>query len=114
MPASFGLEYPHLHCTRVHNNGLQTPTSSMCKSTIHARVQQEDTRAPACTRQETRASLLRAPKTCARHASLRAPKDGSAHRRACKDTRATATRDAKMRTSKQLQGCDPVLSLPFF
>src|SRR4051812_23846055 len=33
-PASFGLECPQLHCTRVHNNGLQTPASSMCKSTI--------------------------------------------------------------------------------
>src|SRR5438309_7932425 len=25
--ASFGLERPHLHCTIVHNKGLQTPTS---------------------------------------------------------------------------------------
>src|SRR5438270_6359010 len=23
MPASFGLEWPHIHCTRVHNKRLQ-------------------------------------------------------------------------------------------
>src|SRR3954469_25624825 len=37
---------------------------------------------------------------------LRAPRDGRANRRACKDARAAATRDAKMRASEQLQECD--------
>src|SRR3954466_16111240 len=72
MPASFELECPHLHCTRVHNNGLQTPTSSMCKSTTHTCVHQEDTRAPTCMRQEKRASHLHASKRCVRHFPLRA------------------------------------------
>src|SRR4051812_22611538 len=48
MPASFGLECPHLHCTRVHNKRPQTPTSFMCKSTI------KDMRVP---RRYTRPSL---------------------------------------------------------
>src|SRR3954463_5040368 len=71
MPISFGLERSHLYCTRVHNSGLQTPTSSMCKSTTHTCMGQEDTRALACTRQETRASHLHASKRCASHSPLR-------------------------------------------
>src|SRR3954468_24068657 len=36
-PASFGLERPQLHCTRVHNKGLQTPTSPCARAqSIHA------------------------------------------------------------------------------
>src|SRR4051812_6909249 len=56
------------------------PTSSMCKSITHTCMSQEDTRAPACTRQETHASHLHAPKRCVRYSLLRALKDTRAHR----------------------------------
>src|SRR3954466_10117618 len=79
MPASFELECPHLHCTRVHNRGIQTPTSSMCKSTTHTCVHQEDTRAPACTHQETRASPLHTSKRCVHRSLLRTSKDTRSH-----------------------------------
>src|SRR3954467_2800951 len=92
MHASFGLECPHLHCTRVHNSGLQTPTSSMRKSTTYTCTRQEDTRAMACTRQETRASHLHASKRCVCHSSTRAKKTNTHNSflRACKDARAAS------------------------
>src|SRR5436190_4593938 len=67
MPASFGIERPHLHCTSVHNKGLQTPTSPCARAQSKTCMHQEDTRAPACTRQETHASPLHASKRCVRH-----------------------------------------------
>src|SRR3954471_6977119 len=80
MPASFGLKCPHLHCTRVHNKGLKMPTSPCARAQSKTCVRQEDTRAPACTRQETRASYLHASKRCVHYSLLRAFKDTRVHR----------------------------------
>src|SRR3954464_3609220 len=84
-----------------------------------ARVQMMPTPSPY-----TRAGDIRAPCLCVRprharatpaayvqdmHAPLflRAPRDGRANRRACKDACAATTRDAKMRASEQLRGVRP-------
>src|SRR4051812_41464366 len=91
MPASFGLECPHLHCIRVHNKRPQTPTSFMCKSTIKdmcaprrytrpslhaprgaciflARIQELPVSATSCTRwQDTRAGPYACIQRCTRH-----------------------------------------------
>src|SRR5436190_21318331 len=65
MPASFGLECPHLHCTRVHNKGLQMPTSSCARAQFKIRAPKKCPRLPplACVQEDTRVGLfLRVPK----------------------------------------------------
>src|SRR3954464_10273753 len=37
-PASFGLQCPHLHCTRVHNKRPQTPTSPCARAQLKTRA----------------------------------------------------------------------------
>src|SRR5436189_6442675 len=137
MPASFGLERPHLHCTRVHNKGLQTPTSPCARAQSKTCVHQEDTRALACTRQETRASLLHAskrcvrhplarvqdiraplpsvcaPKTCLRHSSLRAPQRWPCPVQRCTRHPLLLATQRCTRLSSY-ERCNPVLSPPFF
>src|SRR5436190_19845943 len=63
--------------------------------------------------QEMRAPLLlRASKTCARRSSCVRPKMAAPTGARAKDARATATRDAKMRVSEQLQKVRPSLVAP--
>src|SRR4051812_28403134 len=114
MPTSFGLERLHLHCIRVHNSGLQIPTSSMCKSTTHSCVLQEDTSASTCMRQETRASHLHASKRCVHRYLTRTLDDVCAHRRAQRSARPPAPHTEKMCASGQLQGSRPTLTAPVF
>src|SRR3954463_4896141 len=67
-PASFGLECPHLHCTRVHNKGLQMPTSSCARAQLKIRAPKRCPRLPPLARvqEDTRVGLfLRVPKMAA-------------------------------------------------
>src|SRR3954470_10001858 len=47
MPASFGLECSHRHCTRVHNKRPQTPTSPCARAQLKTRASKK---MPASTR----------------------------------------------------------------
>src|SRR3954463_11847530 len=76
MPALFGLECPHLHCTRVHYKGLQMPTSSCAKAQLKIRAPKK---MPASTSsgarpKDTRVSLLVRIQEIRASASLRASK----------------------------------------
>ena len=50
MPTSFGLECPHLHCTRVHNKGLQRPTSPCARAQLKTRAPKRCPRRPSLAR----------------------------------------------------------------
>src|SRR3954465_4723971 len=66
MPASFGLECSHLHCTRVHNKRLQTPTSPCARAQLKTRASKK---MPASTRvqEDARVYSSRArPRRCPR------------------------------------------------
>src|SRR3954464_13767239 len=129
MPASFGLECPHLHCTRVHNKGLRMPTSPCARAQPKTRASKRCPRRPQCVRpKDARVGLIHAWKdTCAvplcvhtemhapppctrlRHTRvgllLRAPKMAAlAWTRTKMRASPPATRVAKMHTSEQLQG----------
>src|SRR4051812_521743 len=76
MPAPFGLECPHLHCTRVHNKGLQMPTSSCAKAQLKIRAPKKmpaSTSAGMCPK-DTRVGLLACVQEIRVSASLRASK----------------------------------------
>src|SRR3954463_2222585 len=70
MPAPFGLECPHLHCTRVHNKGLQMPTSSCAKAQLKIRASKK---MPAPT------SSSAPPRRCPRSHLIHVWKDTRVH-----------------------------------
>src|SRR3954465_11868771 len=60
-PTSFGLECPHLHCTRVHNKGLQMPTSPCARAQLKTRASKRCPRRPPCVHpKDARVGLIRA------------------------------------------------------
>src|SRR3954471_16776213 len=66
MPASFGLECPHLHCTRVHNKRPQTSTSPCARAQLKTRASKK---MPASTRVQEDARVY-----CFWRASKRMPR----------------------------------------
>src|SRR3954471_22311930 len=125
MPAPFRLECPHLHCTRVHNKGLQMPTSSCAKAQLKIRAPKK---MPASTSsgarpKDTRVGLLACvqempasatsyarPRGHARRPPPAGAKDGRASMDACKDARvAPVARVVKMRGSGRLRSFDRVV-----
>src|SRR4051812_19002422 len=101
MLASFGLECPHLHCTRVHNKRLQTPTSPCARAQLKTRASKK---MPASTRVQEDARVYcfwraskRMPASTASGARPRGcprllppcvrPRDARIYIDACKDAR---------------------------
>src|SRR4051812_40581045 len=129
MPASFGLECPHLHCIRVHNKGLQMPTPPCARAQPKTRASKRCPRRPPCVRPKgARVGLIRAWKDtraaplCV-HTKMQAPPPYARLRhtrvglllhapkmvaptwtRAKVRASPPATCVAKMRASEQLQG----------
>src|SRR3954463_16520868 len=112
MPTPFGLECPHLHCTRVHNKGLKRPTSPCAREQLKIRASKRYARRPPCVRPRdarvghvicaSKAYACRPPPACA--------KGGRANMDACKDARvAPVARAAKMRASGRLWSFDRVV-----
>src|SRR3954471_9506792 len=94
MPASLGLQCPHLHCTRVHNKRPQTPISPCARAQCKTRASKK---MPASTRaqKDARVATSYARGRIRASASLRASK-GYPHR-------PRHTRDRLLRASKRCQ-----------
>src|SRR5436189_4796637 len=119
MPASFGLECPHLHCTRVHNKGLQMPTSPCARAQLwraskkmpasppHTRVERYARPPLRRAYRDTRTTSYARPRIYTRRPPPACAKDGRAHMDACKDARVVpVARVAKIHASGRLFSLD--------
>src|SRR3954467_6558781 len=76
MPASLGLQCPHLHCTRVHNKRPQMPTSPCARAQFKMRASKKmpaSTRAQKDARIATSYARGRMRASASLHASKRRP-----------------------------------------
>src|SRR3954470_8660176 len=106
MPALFGLECPHLHCTRVHNKGLQRPTSPCVRAQLKIRASKRYARRPPCVRpRDARVgNVIRASKAYAGRPPPACAKDGHANMTRAKMHASPATCAPKMRASEAVTG----------